>query len=104
MPNITTPEARDVEGFGLAAIETTALGGRLLASRLDGITDAVIDGSTATFVEPGNIDEWVRATMQALALPHSETAALRARAREATRQGYSRSKQAEAFRRLIAAE
>lgn len=101
MPNIATPDAVDVEGFGLAAIEASALGGRLLASRIDGITDAVIDDSTGTLVQPGDSSEWVRATTRALATPCAELSNLRTKAAAATRETYSRETQSTAFTRLL---
>ena len=45
MPNIPTA-GKDFEGFGLAAPEAAADGGVLLASRIEGIVDAVVDGET----------------------------------------------------------
>ena len=101
MPNIRTPDAVDVEGFGLVAIETSALGGRLVASRLDGIRDAVVDGVTGTLVEPGDIDAWVAAVERSLEAEAGEATDRRARIAEATRAAYSRTVQAEAFGRLL---
>ena len=101
MPNIPTPYAVDVEGFGLAAIEASALGGRLLASSIDGITDAVIDGETGTLVPPGDSSEWARATTHALATPSAELLSLRTKVAGVTRETYSRHIQSTAFTRLL---
>jgi phosphatidylinositol alpha-1,6-mannosyltransferase len=99
MPNIHTPLGLDVEGFGLAAIEASALGGRLLASRIDGITDAVVDGVTGTLLEPQNSGVWSRATVEALESPIA--AEQRARIAQRTRKLYSRANQISAFARLL---
>jgi glycosyltransferase involved in cell wall biosynthesis len=101
MPNIRTPAATDVEGFGLVAIETSSLGGRLLASRLDGICDAVIDGVTGTLVEPGDSKAWAAAVEKSLASLATESASHRDEIASATRAAYSRTVQAEAFRNLL---
>lgn len=45
MPNIPS-DGLDVEGFGLTALEAAADGGVLLASGIEGIVDAVVDGET----------------------------------------------------------
>ena len=97
MPNIATPDALDVEGFGLAAIEATALGARLLAARIDGLVDAVVDGETGTLLPAGDAERWTAATVQALAQPHSTAAAVAA----ATRTRFARARQGEAFAGLL---
>jgi phosphatidylinositol alpha-1,6-mannosyltransferase len=99
MPNVATPDAQDVEGFGLAAIEATALGGRLLAARIDGIVDAVVDGVTGTLVPAGDTQAWVAAVNQVLAEPRSEAAAEAIAA--ATRGRFSRDRQAAGFAGLL---
>jgi glycosyltransferase involved in cell wall biosynthesis len=43
------------EGFGLVTIEAAAVGIPTLASRIYGITDAVIDGVTGLLHEPGDL-------------------------------------------------
>lgn len=48
MPNISTPG--DMEGFGISAIEAGAAGVPVVASNLEGIRDAVIDGVTGYLV------------------------------------------------------
>jgi lipopolysaccharide/colanic/teichoic acid biosynthesis glycosyltransferase len=44
------------EGFGSVAIEAAAAGVPAVASRIYGIVDAVIDGTTGLLYEPGDID------------------------------------------------
>jgi len=101
MPNIATPDAIDVEGFGLAAVEATALGGRLLASAIDGITDAVVDGVTGRLVPPGDVAAWVEATIQALDAEPAGTTPSRMHVAEATRRLFSRQRQIDAFLPLL---
>lgn len=101
MPNIRTPDALDVEGFGLVAIETSSLGGRLIASRLDGIQDAVVDGVTGVLVEPGDADAWVEAVSRSLDAMAGEPPERRTAIASATRAAYSRTVQADAFQRLL---
>jgi glycosyltransferase involved in cell wall biosynthesis len=101
MPNIRTPGAADVEGFGLVAIETSSLGGRLLASRLDGISDAVIDGVTGVLVEPGDSEAWAEAVEKSLMALSTESPDHRNEVAIATRAAYSRTVQAEAFYNLL---
>ncbi len=48
MPNVDVPG--DMEGFGLVAIEAAAAGALVVASELEGIRDAVIDGETGVLV------------------------------------------------------
>jgi len=50
MPNIVVPG--NVEGFGIVAIEASASGLPVVASRLEGIPDAVIEGENGQLVPP----------------------------------------------------
>jgi phosphatidylinositol alpha-1,6-mannosyltransferase len=90
MPNVIVPDKQDVEGFGLVAVETATVGGLLVASRLQGIADAVIDGVSGKLVEPGNAPAWVAAIHDTLALAPKEQEQLRAAARQATLNSFSR--------------
>lgn len=101
MPNISTPESVDVEGFGLAAIETSSMGGRLLASRIDGITDAVIDGTTGRLVEPANPQAWVSALIELFEAGPEGNLPSRESVASATREHFSRVVQATSFIRLL---
>ena len=101
MPNIPTPEAIDVEGFGLVAIEASSLGGRLLASRLQGLVDAVVDGVTGTLVEPGDAQAWADAVLASFAAQREESPDHRDAIATATRRKYSRTVQAGAFAGLL---
>ena len=59
MPNITVPG--DVEGFGIVALEAGSCGLPVVASNIQGIRDAVLDGKTGILVEEQNVDDFVNA-------------------------------------------
>jgi glycosyltransferase involved in cell wall biosynthesis len=67
MPNIPVPG--DVEGFGIVAIEAAASGLPIVASRLEGIPDAVSDGDNGQLVPPGDAGAYVRALSALIADP-----------------------------------
>lgn len=48
MPNVRVPN--DIEGFGLVAIEAASCGALVVASDLEGISDAVVDGKNGYLV------------------------------------------------------
>jgi glycosyltransferase involved in cell wall biosynthesis len=52
MPNITVE--RDVEGFGIVIIEAGSCGLPVVASKIQGLKDAVIEGKTGYLVEEGD--------------------------------------------------
>jgi glycosyltransferase involved in cell wall biosynthesis len=56
MPNVPVPG--DTEGFGLVAIEASNTGALVVASRIDGIVDAVADGATGYLCEPLDSEAW----------------------------------------------
>jgi glycosyltransferase involved in cell wall biosynthesis len=101
MPNISTTTAADVEGFGLAALEAAALGAILVASRLQGITDAVIDGKTGILVEPEDTTAWIRVVRALLAESDEQRRARRAMARTTSRQVFSPERLGFAFANLL---
>ena len=59
MPNIPVPG--DIEGFGIVAIEAAASGLPVVASRLEGIPDAIADGENGRLVAPGDVPAFVSA-------------------------------------------
>jgi phosphatidyl-myo-inositol dimannoside synthase len=56
MPNAHVPG--DFEGFGIVAVEAASAGLPVVASRVDGIEDAVLEGQTGHLVTPGAADEF----------------------------------------------
>jgi glycosyltransferase involved in cell wall biosynthesis len=48
------------EGFGQAAIEASATGLPVIATRIHGVTDAVVDGETGLLHAPGDTDALFR--------------------------------------------
>ncbi len=67
-PNI--PVAGDMEGFGIVCIEASARGVPVVAARLDGLSDAVIDGETGRLFEPGDPEDCVRVVKEVLGGAH----------------------------------
>ncbi len=63
-PNI--PKEEDLEGFGLCNLEGPFFGVPVIASRLDGISEAVLEGVTGQLVEPLDEDEFAEAVMEVL--------------------------------------
>lgn len=57
MPNITVPG--DLEGFGIAAIEAGSCGLPVIASNIQGLRDAVLDGQTGYLVEERDIEGYL---------------------------------------------
>jgi len=57
-PNIQV--AGDIEGFGLVVLEAGASCTWVIAARLEGLQEAVMDGMNGVLVESGNEDEFVR--------------------------------------------
>ncbi|WP_349675724.1 MULTISPECIES: glycosyltransferase [unclassified Thiothrix] len=53
------------EGFGSSIIEAAAMGVPSIASRIYGITDAIVEGKTGLLFAPGNIDE-IQLAMQTM--------------------------------------
>ncbi len=54
MPNITVPG--DVEGFGIVALEAGSCGLPVVASNIQGLRDAVINGKTGYLVKEGDVE------------------------------------------------
>jgi phosphatidyl-myo-inositol dimannoside synthase len=66
MPNMPS-HGTDFEGFGLAAVEAGADGGILLASGIEGIVDAVVDGVTGLLLPASDAHAWAAAVNDVLA-------------------------------------
>lgn len=77
-PNI--PVAGDMEGFGLVVLEAAAAGRVVIASRLEGLQDAIHDGKNGILVTPGSAASYASAINTVLQDPRS----LRERGNEAS--------------------
>ncbi|MEO6600807.1 MAG: glycosyltransferase family 4 protein [Polyangiaceae bacterium] len=67
MPNIAV--SGDIEGFGIVAIEAAASGLPVVASRLEGIPDAVSDGNNGELVSPEDASAYVSVLSALIADP-----------------------------------
>lgn len=85
MPNI--PISGDMEGFGIVALEAASRGLPVVASRLEGIPDAVVDGENGILVPPLDAEAWA-AAIHGLLTDGAARADLAARARAFTRSRY----------------
>lgn len=70
MPNV--PVAGDLEGFGLVALEAAAVGLPVVASRLEGITEALQDGRNATLVPALDVAAYADALSGLISLPAAD--------------------------------
>jgi len=59
-----------VEGWGITVIEANAAGTPVIASRVNGLRDSVVDGRTGILVEPGNIKQFATAMMAIMTDEH----------------------------------
>jgi phosphatidylinositol alpha-1,6-mannosyltransferase len=67
MPNV--PQAGDMEGFGLVALEAGAAGRPVFVADIEGLRDAVRDGENGWRLPPGDAEAWSDALLAALADP-----------------------------------
>jgi glycosyltransferase involved in cell wall biosynthesis len=98
MPNV--PVAGDMEGFGLVALEAAASGLPVVASRLEGITEAVQDQRNGMLVPPRDADAHAHAINALLAMPRDQLRGLGAAASRFTLETYGWD---ETARRYVAA-
>lgn len=89
MPNLKSYDLSDTEGFGIVALESAAGGGPLLASNIEGLTDAVRDGETGFLVESGNADAWAERVLGVMAWDAKRRAEFTTNAAEVIRAHYS---------------
>lgn len=83
MPNI--PVNRQIEGFGFVVIEAASCGLPVIASRLDGVQDAITDGKNGFLVEPLNANQFADTILSLL----DRRAALASQVRRYTLQHYA---------------
>jgi phosphatidylinositol alpha-1,6-mannosyltransferase len=65
-PNIKVDD--DIEGFGISVIEAAFCGIPVIASRLEGLQDAIKDGMNGFLVEPCDVQAWVTKINEILAI------------------------------------
>ena len=102
MPNITL-SGRDFEGFGLTAIEASAVGAVLIASAVDGIVDAVREGATGFLIAEGHPELWVEKIVEVAAWSPAKRLAFVQKAQQVTREYYSWSRVADDCVRIYSA-
>jgi len=88
MPNRTLEDA-EMEGFGLVALEAAANGSLLVASGIEGIVDAVVDGKTGFLLPEGDAEQWARKICELLAWSSAERGVFLAEARRIIAERYS---------------
>ncbi len=98
MPNIRVEG--DMEGFGLVALEACMRGTTVLASKIEGIQDAIIDGKNGFLVESENIDQWKTAIIKNLEITDDVSSRNKAFV-EYTLQNYSWNKMSESYFQLF---
>jgi len=85
-PNIQV--AGDMEGFGLVVLEAAMHGLVVIASRLEGLKDAICEGQNGLLVDPGNAREYKEIIESVLGNP-SERKALGLKAKRYVINNYS---------------
>jgi len=95
MPNIPVPG--DMEGFGLVALEAASCGRTVLAAKLEGIQDAIIDGKNGHLVEPHDADAWAKTVKKELRTPTLDSQKIR----DYTLGHYSWQRTAEQYEQLM---
>lgn len=78
------------EGFGRVAVEAQAMGRPVIASRLGGMQESVVEGETGWLVEAGHAEQLAEALDLALALTPEQRNRLASRARAHATASYSR--------------
>lgn len=97
-PNIKV--ADDMEGFGLVILEAALHGRPVVASRLEGLADAVTAGKNGILLESENSDAYIR-TLQELLEKPAELQAMGRTAREFVLANYSWDKIAGRYLQLV---
>lgn len=100
MPNIPVPG--DIEGFGLVALEAAASGLPVVASRLEGISEAVQHECNGFLVTPLSVGEYISTLESMIALPQGQLRALGASFADYTNRHYGWERTAERYHSVIA--
>jgi phosphatidylinositol alpha-1,6-mannosyltransferase len=96
MPNIVVPN--DVEGFGLVSLEAAVRATVVVAADLQGIPEAVHDGSNGFLVRPGDAEAYAAKIAEILALADAERRAIGEQFRVYTADNLSWGRAARAYR------
>lgn len=99
-PNIRVPG--DMEGFGLVLLEAAMRGTPTIASGIEGILDAVVDGQTGFLVPAGDADAWTE-RMTSLVTRRSELGEIGAQFERAARALYGEEQMSRELLRLLSA-
>lgn len=86
---VVTPSI-EPEAFGRAAVEAAAMGRPVIATRLGGFTETVVDGETGFLVPPDNPAALAEALERLLHMPPEARAAMGARAQTRARNLYAK--------------
>lgn len=94
MPNI--PVESDMEGFGIVVLEAASCGVPVVASRLEGIKDAIKNGENGFLIEPCDVDRFADMISRLLKNDYKRKKAGE-KARESTMKNYSWEKISEKY-------
>lgn len=97
-PNIKVPGS--MEGFGINAIEGSACKKVVVASRLEGLQDAIYDGKNGFLVEPENAQQWAK-KVEAILEADEFREAFGPRAQEFTIENFSWDKIAKSYLNVL---
>jgi glycosyltransferase involved in cell wall biosynthesis len=100
-PNI--PVSGDIEGFGLVTVEAAMRGLPVVASELEGIAEAVVDGVTGLLLPPADTEAWI-AALTDLVADRARLAGLGGTYQHAARQRYSERAMGEELVELLGIE
>jgi phosphatidylinositol alpha-1,6-mannosyltransferase len=98
MPNVRVPG--DMEGFGMVAGEAACSGALVVASRLEGIREAVVDGKTGMLVQPEAPDGFIDA-LRMLSTDREMLASLAGEFQGEARQHFSGDRMARELQRAL---
>lgn len=88
VPNID-PEPSGFEGFGLVAAEAASAGGVVVAARLHGLTDAVVDGKTGFLLPSEDAAAWAEKIIEIAGWSDAERAEFTGTAKRIAGETYS---------------